>query len=579
MNAHNDSSTPVLLGGYAAKQCAVRTQNDHLPIARRWIPSPEDQVRLDAGIAFEEEIFARLLALQPAAVIIDPQCGRDEAIESTVAAIRAGAPLILGGWLPDDPAGGRKGRPDILVAAEGGYLPADVKHHRSAETKPRKQAFAAALSDPADWQEVPGWSPATLYRYSDGLQLAHYTRQLQNISAHPGEHRMWGAILGTTDIPLTADTQPEAVFVWHDLAAPLGYTFSRSSNTGKRRRSLLERYDHEHSFRVKVAETARRATQTGDMTTLLVAPVGQGECAKCPYTEVCADQMGPDDPSAAITVGGLDTREWLTLRRLGITTTADLAEVDTTDPDFFTAYHREVAHRGRDHTRTRLGGAIQRAKMIRAGVTILRTADHHPLPGADIEIDLDIEWDQQGRTYLWGARMRCGGDDTTATYTAFTDWNADLDDRGEYELAVRCADWLRIQRDTAAAAGQSLRVFHWSSPEPARLRKILGADATHDLLGPDSGLFVDLEDVFKHSFLSLHGTSIKKVAPEFGFAWAAEDAGGATSQTYLAAVHAGGDTAEHARRWLLAYNTDDCAAMAAIRDGMAEWPESVSTQI
>jgi predicted RecB family nuclease len=217
--------------------------------------------------------------------------------------------------------------------------------------------------------------------------------------------------------------------------------------------------------------------------------------------------------------------------------------------------------------------------MNRAGDNNHRTADHQPLPGEDIEIDLDIEWDQQGRTYLWGARMRCGGDDTTATYTAFTDWNADLDDRGEYELAVRCADWLRTQRNTAAAGGQSLRVFHWSSPEPARLRKILGADATHDLLGPDSGLFVDLEDGFKNSFLSLHGTSIKKVAPEFGFTWAAEDAGGATSQTYLAAVHAGGDTAEHARRWLLAYNADDCAAMAAIRDGMAEWPESVSTQI
>lgn len=576
MNAHNDSRQPILLGGYAAKQCAVRTQNDHLPIARRWIPSAEDQARLDAGIAFETEIFARLMAVRPDAVFIDPQYRRSEAIEATVAAMRAGAPLILGGWLPDDEAGGRKGRPDILVAAEGGYLPADVKHHRSAEAKPRKQAVVAPLASPADWQEVAGWSAATLYRYSDGLQLAHYTRQLQSINAHPGGHRLWGAILGTTDIAVTDGTPPEAVFVWHDLDAPLGYTFSRSSDTGKRRRSLLERYDHEHSFRVRVAETARRATQTGDMTALLVQPVGQGECAKCPYTEVCAEQMGPDDPSAAITVGGLDTREWLTLRRLGITTTADLAEVDTSDALFLDAYHREVAHRGRDHARARLDGAIQRAQMIRAGLTLLRTADHRPLPHADIEIDLDIEWDQQGRTYLWGARLRRGADDATATYTAFTDWNPDLDDRGEYELAGRFADWLRVQRDTAAAGGQSLRVFHWSSPEPVRLRRILGAEATHDLLGPDSGLFLDLEDTFKQSFLSLHGTSIKKVAPAFGFTWSAEDAGGATSQAYLAAVHAGGDDGEHARRWLLAYNTDDCAAMAAIRDGMAAWPESVS---
>ncbi len=578
MNMNNDSQ-PVLLGGYAAKQCAVRSQNDHLPIARKWVPSPEDQARLDAGIAFEAEVFAQLAALHPSAVYLDSQMGREEAIEATMAAMRAGAPMILGGWLPDDPAGGRKGRPDILVAVDGGYLPADVKHHRSAEPKARKSAVVAPLSDPADWRPVSGWSSATLYRYSDGLQLSHYGRQLLACGQHPGEHRMWGAILGTTDIAVTAGGQPEPVLVWHDLNEPLGYTFSRSSDTGKRRRSLLERYDHEHRFRVLVAQTARRATRTGDMTTLLVEPVGQGECAKCPYSQVCAEQMGPDDPSAAITTGGLDTREWLTLRRLGITTTADLAEVDTSDPEFFTAYHREVAHRGRDHAKTRLDGAVQRAQMIRAGVLITRTAADHIAPVADIEIDLDIEWDQQGRTYLWGVRTRRGGDDTTASYRAFTDWRATLDEQAERELAGRCADWLRHQQATAQAAGQSLRVFHWSSPEPARLRKILGAAATEDLLNPDTGIFEDLEESFKQGYLSLHGTSIKKVAPVFGFTWSAEDAGGAISQTYLSAVRAGVESADQARQWLLDYNLDDCAAMAAIRDGMNSWPQSVSTRI
>lgn len=572
MNADNDIK-PILLGGYAAKQCAVRTQNDHLPIARKWVPSSEDQARLDAGIAFEDEVFAQLVALHPAAVCIESQMRREEAIEATMAAMRAGAPIILGGWLPDDEAGGRKGRPDILVAVQGGYLPADVKHHRSAEPKERKSTVVAPLSDPADWRPVSGWSPATLYRYSDGLQLAHYSRSLLACGAHPGEHRMWGAILGTTDIALSEGGQPEPVFVWHDLAAPAGYTFSRSSDTGKRRRSLLERYDHEHGFRVRVAHAARQATRTGDMTTLLVEPVGQGECAKCPYSEVCAAQMGPDDPSAAITVGNLDTREWLTLRRLGITTTADLAEVDSADPAFFDSYAREVSHRGRDHVKTRLDGAIRRAQMIRAGVGVIRIADDHPAPAADVEIDLDIEWDTAGRTYLWGARIRHRSAPAAATYVAFTDWSPTFDDAAERELAGRCADWIRAQRAAAQAAGRSVQVFHWSSPEPARLRKILGTDATADLLNPDRGIFVDLEETFKMGYLSLHGTSIKKVAPIFGFSWSAEDAGGANSQNYLDAVRAGGPTAEEAKRWLLDYNLDDCAAMAAIRDGMAAWRE------
>ena len=568
---------PVLLGGYAAKQCPVRTQNDHLPIAARWIPAPEDQARLDAGIEFEDQVFDQIRAAHPGAVTVDPQLRHHEAITATVEAMRAGAPLILGGWLPDDPDGGRKGRPDILVAVEGGYLPADVKHHRSAEPKARKSAQVAPLVAPAAWAALEGWSGATIYRYSDGLQLAHYTRQLEACGFHPGEDRLWGAVVGSTR--LAAGGQPEdVVFVWHDLAEPLAYTFSRSSDTGKKRRSLLERYDHEHRFRVKIAAAARQATASGDMTTLLVDPVGQGECRKCPYETVCAEQMGPQDPSALITVGNLDTREWLTLRRMGILTTTDLAELDPhDDAGFFDDYYQEVAHRGRDTARSRLAGAIQRAQMIRDGLHITPAGPTLvDVPVAGIEVDLDIEWDVQDHTYMWGARIRVGGDNTTAEYVVFVDWSADFDAQAERELAAQVADWLREQRRRAEESGQSLRVFHWSSPEPSRLRRILGAEATADLLDRDTGVFTDLEDIFKVGFISLHGSSIKKVAPHFGFSWSVDDPGGAVSQHYLNTLRNNDSDAAQAKDWLLSYNADDCTAMTVIRDGMRSWPtESV----
>ena len=570
----NDRVGPVLLGGYAAKQCPVRTQNDHLPIATKWEPSPEDQARLDAGIAFEQQVFDQIRALNPDAVLIYPHLRRGEAIEATMEAIRAGAPLILGGWLPDDPAGGRKGRPDILVAVEGGYLPADVKHHRSAEPKARKAVQVSPLHAPASWSALPGWSAATIYRYSDGLQLAHYGRLLAACNAHPGEHLPWGAILGSTRLP--AGGQPDALaFVWHDLTEPLGYTFSRSSATGKKRRSLLERYDHEHRFRVKVATAARHANATGDMTNLLVEPVGQAECRKCPYEQVCAEQMGPDDPSHQITVAGLDTREWLTLRRLGIRTTADLAALDLDDePGFLDDYYREVTHRGRDTARARLAATIQRAQMIRDGVHIIPAgAGPIEVPAADVEIDLDIEWDSADLTYMWGARIRAGRDETTSDYVAFVDWSADFDPAGEHELAARFAEWLREQIRAAEQAGKTVRVFHWSSPEPSRLRRILGAPATADLLDPDIGVFTDLESVFKSRFVSLHGSSIKKVAPHFGFSWSVDDPGGAISQRYLNTLRAEGPAAEPAKRWLLSYNADDCEAMTVIRDGMRSWAD------
>ena len=141
---------------------------------------------------------------------------------------------------------------------------------------------------------MPGWTAATTHRYEDGLQLAHYTRMLQACGYHPGPEQLWGAVLGTSRLEATPGQGPELVFVWHNLDEPLGFTFSRSQ--GKTRRSLLERYDHEHGFRVKVAETARRVTGGDDDPQPLVEPVGQDECRRCPYEQWCAQQMGRRRP-------------------------------------------------------------------------------------------------------------------------------------------------------------------------------------------------------------------------------------------------------------------------------------------
>ena len=133
-------TNPVLLGGYAAKRCPVRVHNDVSPAVPtlEWVPSPEDQARLDAGKGFEATVFAQLTALHPDCVLVDPDLLRDDAIAATVAAMDAGVGLILGGWLPEDPAGGRKGRPDLLIRVAGGYLPGDVKNHKTV-SPPRRR--------------------------------------------------------------------------------------------------------------------------------------------------------------------------------------------------------------------------------------------------------------------------------------------------------------------------------------------------------------------------------------------------------------------------------------------------------
>lgn len=566
-----DVEDPILLGGYSAKQCPVRVQNDFLQLVPtlEWDPSPEEEGRLEAGIAFERTVFETLSSLHTTAVVVDAQLRKAEAIAVTVHAMDGGAPLILGGWLPDDVDGGRKGRPDILVKLDTGYLPADVKSHLTIRSTKATSAVISPLTSPNDRLAMTGWTAATSHRYEDGMQLAHYTRMLQDCGNHPGPEQLWGAVLGTSQLELTPNQGPQLVFVWHKLDEPLYFTFSRSK--GKARRSLLERYDHEHSFRINVAENARRITGRDDDPQPLVEPIGQTECGSCPYEQWCAQQMGPDDPSAAITIGRLDTREWLTLRRMGVTTTESLSVLDPDDPSFLDEYVAEVSHLGRALARKRLAGAIERAEMICNGTNIKRIGDAPiEVPVADVEIDVDIEFDLDGRVYMWGTRRRQGTDDASARYVdEFVEWDS-LDSEQERTLAAQFAAWLRVQRDEADAAGHTLRVFHWSSPESSKLKSILGLAEIGDLIDPDTGVFVDLERVFKANFLSLHGSSIKKVAPLFGFTWRVHDPGGDKSQTHLSKVRTSADPIEVAiaKEWLLTYNEDDNAAMARVRDGM-----------
>lgn len=558
-----DTTGVVLLGGYAAKQCPVRTQHDFGPQPQSWVPEVEDQARLDAGIAFEAEIFAALADAHPGTVTIDSGLRHDDAVAATLAAMDAAAPLILGGWLPDDPAGARKGKPDLLIRVAGGYLPGDVKHHRTLEAKKTKTAQVSRFHTPALRRPETGWTSAATYRLNDGLQLAHYTRMLQACGQHPGPDQLWAAIVGTST--LSGAAGEERVLVWHDLTEPVGYTYSRSR--GKASRTLLQRYDHEHHFRVAVAAAA----VGGDNP--LVEPVRQPECRTCPYGQTCATQMGDDDASRAFTVGSLDTREWLTLRRLGITTTAALADVDPDDEQFFDSYYTETSRRGRDHVRSRLRGAVQRATMIATGTPLtLIHGEAVEVPRADVEVDLDIEWDTDGQVYLWGTRVRRRQDETTAQFHAIVDWSVG-DAAQEQALAKRFVHWLRELHRLTVTAGHTMRVFHWSAAEPSRLRRILGDDVA-DLLDPSDGVFTDLERVFKEQFRTVHGTSIKTVAPLFGFHWQATDAGGALSQTRRDEARDGHPHAETARHWLLSYNADDTAAMASIRDGMRAWDTS-----
>jgi predicted RecB family nuclease len=391
------------------------------------------------------------------------------------------------------------------------------------------------------------------------LQLAHYTRMLQACGLHPGDESLTGAILGKSLVSL-ADGAPERVFVWYDLAKPVRYTFSRSR--GKVLRSLLDCYDHEHKFRVQVAETARRITGSGDDPEPLVVPIGNKDCPGCPYEQWCAEQMGPDDASVAITRGQLDTREWRMLRRMGFGSVEMLADLEPEAPAFFDEYYPEVTHLSRNQALNRLRGVVQQAQLIRGGIYFEPVADALvDVPRADIEIDFDIEWDNSNRIYQWGLRVRESQDEETARYEPVISFD-DLDDVAELALAEQAAARIMELRTQAMNAGKTVAVYHWHHVEVSNTRKFGCVTSALD------GITLDLLSWFARTFRVQGSAGIKTIAQFFGFTWAVDDPGGRLSMLKIEVARAGGPDAVEAQQWCLSYNKSDVAAQAVIRDGL-----------
>lgn len=543
----------ILLTGHDAGRCARRIHNEWEPAGEQvaWEVPAELQMRFDAGREFEVTVFEELrTTLGPERCTdLTPVRGKATAVEATVSAMEAGREVILGGWLPDDLVGGRTGRPDLLLAVgEGHYVPGEVKAHRMTVRQPRGTLAYSLPGAPTTRLALPGLAARTTARLDDHLQLAHYWRMLEAIGRAPGTPAS-GAVIGTDRLPGLPG--PGRVLTWLELSVAAFETYSRSQ--GVARRSALERYDHEHGFRLRVATTAAAGGEP------LAQPIFTDECDSCPWHDHCLGLAEAGTASARITAGRLSVREWQTLSRLGIVTVESLAELDVDDPAFCAAYLPEVTHL--KDPLGRLASAVRRARMTRDGVTLERDSSGPVVvPRADVEIDLDIEWDPADRVYLWGAMV--AGPDGATEYHPTVCWQ-DLEESGEVELAAEFADWLRGRVADAEAAGRTVLVYHYAAPEPTRLAGLLGADAVADLLDH----FVDLLPILRRHFFGLHGLGIKKVAPAFGFTWRDEDPGGLQSQLWLLTARNDADrrAREAARRRILAYNEDDVRATAAVR--------------
>ena len=558
-----------VLDAYAARSCPLKTVNSFTPnLVAPSLERPDPPFFRDSA-AIEEAVFAAVLA-GPGRVLDQRPLRhgpRAEAEAACLAALASGVDVIIGGLLPSDADHHRTGRPSLLVRSpEGGYHPVHVKFHRVLESSgpDADPLLVSRLDSPTDVVAVPGRRFRWGNRLNAALQVAHYWRLLE--ASGYAAAQPWAGLIGIDRINLDPDARPvrvEQVITWLDLAdrvvAPNPRTLERPEDADPI--STLARYDSEHDYRVQLAEAALASSGQD----ALLTPIISSECRACVWQEHCQAQLDADDLSLRITKAPLDVHEVRTLRRLGISTVAELAGADL--DALLGVYLPRASHRLGSEERLRR--AHRRAQLMHAGVELERqTQGPLDLPRHDLEIDVDIETSADDRVYLWGFWVDdpSRGEAYSRQFAAFTD----LDDAAEADLAARALDWLR-----QVVEGRDAAVYHYSDYEVIRLHKLaprLGEVGAWASAWAEDG-FVDLFSVVRENFFGANGLGLKVVtAAVTGFAWRDEDPGGLNSQSWFA--EAVGDPDERVRELarvrVLEYNEDDVRATWHLRRWLRE---------
>jgi predicted RecB family nuclease len=590
------------LSAYPAKRCPVRLQYDLLPPPGTVPVEPPatQQERMEQGRQFEVVMLEALAALHPDAVVIPDALLFDEegrAEEPTLAAMMAGAPLILGARLPDDLEGRRTGKPDLLVRVDGGYLPGDVKLHGVTEK-------AKATSEPARWSPLAEpWPTAAAVdpelrlkpdrEHDDALQLAHYWRMLEHHGyAAPGPAR--GVILDRHELLWWIDLDvPRRTVWWKDEPA-----------------TWLEVYDHEFAFRRDIALHTQRRIDGEDLPAKVV-PVWISECNGCSWRDVCHTQLVEEDHISLLSGSTWD--RYVEHRRRGVLTRREMAELDVptavavddlTDAMWrklegaepgesiaavldkrpgvvaamgvatcgdFLARVDEVTASYRSAKGIKLTPTIDEARVVVAGVPHRRRgAGELDLPPAAVELDVDLESDPESRSYLWGVLPTVAGE--LGEYVAIDSYD-ELTDEVEAEVFLRLLDHLAERRAEATRLGGSLRVHHWTAAELTAMRRIVGKGALPGLPGKDeletmiAAEWVDLAAVFRGAVITGAGYGLKVVATAIGFRWEVDDPGGDFSMLQHAQAVGGDDDAV---AWLRSYNRSDVLATYEVRRWLRE---------
>lgn len=573
-------------GGYLAKTCPQCVALDNMPATYppelKLPPSPFLQSLFDAGNQFEAHIGQLLVDLLPADRLAMIEETYDDNGERTREGKLAKEEATFAAYLdPDvtvifnarigprfeqllsdhlgrhveDPD--RISEPDVVVLGEqlGNGLRAmtfvDVKWHQicsGRSTHPRILEYTALADlhtrEVTDVREFYG----TLHS-EDWVQLAHYYRHAHTLGlVAPGAPGRRAGVIGK-----------EEIAVWADLDQ---LAFTATVDGQRCTRTALSAYDEDFPAALEVVDNAI-ARDTDPTVPALVGPEWCGDCAECPWREVCLQMLTSHGDGGHITllpgITPVQARPWYAR---GITDVAGLARLDPLEGNDRQAkqiYTARVALDGRAH--------------------LAVDVDEVTLPRADIEVDIDAEFTDE-LVYMWGVRVT---DTTTGHVTERTFDDFTGTDDGERDQFVALWRMLQALVDQAAATGRSLRVYHYSHVEKTKMTALADkhagqpgvptVDAVVDLF--DSGAVVDMYRVLSREVMwPTRSHSIKKLATFAGFSWRDETPGGDMSLVWYADACSHPDPAvrtQNADR-LRRYNLDDVHAQAYLRDWVTAAP-------